>query len=1753
MKMKKLAAALLALTVVACSMSPAAPIRTVRTVTASAADENEDDVIIVEGLKFKNNQTGYYSGYTLIGSVDEIKGDLVVPNTVNGEPLKNVQPEAFKGCTGITSVTFGSNMWMIGTSSFEGCTALKSVNIGADRAYAERGAFKDCTALEDIKFSGKSISLRPSAFEGCTALKTLNITSGLHDMEAGAFKGCTGIETVNWTGEWYEDTMKPAIPYKELDGSKWAEANPYVVDEKGILLYCNVDADKLVLPESVKTIGSHVFYGAQELKSFTIPAHVTKIGDSAFQTSGLTSAVIPETVTEMGRNAFYLCSDLTSVTLPDNIKYIPSGAFSSCTSLTDIKFPDNAELELSTWTFDDCTSLKSLTFGKIKEIGGNAFCGCTALEEVNFTENVPSIGGGAFTETPYGDKTPFIIKDGVLAACFAEGDIVVPDGVTEIGENAFYNMRITSVKLPDGIKKIGDNAFNACYNLKSINLPDSITEMGWAALRGCDELTEIKLPSGLKEISSSLCEGCTGITSITIPNGVTRIMRNAFKDCTNLAEISIPKGCTIIEQDAFKNTALRGDDPLLVINGNICDIGEIEGELVIPEGITGIENGAFRGQTKMTSLKLPKSINTIKSNAFEGCTGLESVEIAGTLTYDGWDNYGIFADCTSLKSVTFDKGTLTIPAEMFNGCTSLETVSLPKGLKKISRQAFAGCSSLSSIELPDGISMEESAFEDCTGLKSIEFPDNISSIGSSTFKNCTSLESVKLPSDLTSIGEDTFSGCTSLKSIVLPDNVSSIYDNAFSGCTKLEDVTLPLNVWLISSTAFSGTPYGEKKGAIISGDTLLTITNANGDVVIPDGVKKIGNYAFKRNTEITSVKIPEGVEVIGASAFEGCKALEKAELPSTLNTIRRYAFSGAAGLKSIEIPEGVTEINDGTFYGCSSMTDIKLNKGLKNIKNMSFNGCSSLKSLTLPDGLETIDHYVFNECENLADITIPDSVKSIGSSTFVGTAFLQNKKDASDGMVIIGTTLVDGKKCSGDIVIPEGVVTIDYQAFEKAPITSVKFPSTLKEIDARAFSQCNQLTSVEIPEGVEDIGGAFSNCTALTSVSLPAGVDFLNAFSKCTALTTVKLADGTKEISSGAFNGCTSLKQIDIPDSVEIIEDMAFGGWGEAEYGCALTSVKLPDSIKVVGEYAFGKCTELETVEMPEGFSGFGSNSFYGTKWQDSLTTIDGFKISNGVLIGSEMTEGDIVIPDGVKKIGDSVFEECSGIKSVTLPAGLEKIGNKAFYKSGVTSINIPDTVTEIGDSAFYSCKDLAAAELPESVERIGRRAFASCISLEKITFPSTLKDFGGNAFEDSKWLDEQRKTDPVVIVNGIVIDGRTATGDLVIPEGPDTIGESAFELAKVRTVVVPKSVKQILSLAFYGCSNMQKITILNTDCDIDKGAATITNGYSISTDYDGEIQIGDGSGGTTASTSDNDGGTGQSTETTAVSTTDDGGNKSTTAVSTTDDGGNKSTTAVTTTDDGGNKSTTAASTTDDGGGSTTTADTNDGKFVKIHASGTVADGFYFNHDTNKFSTDHADGITKLTGENAKGEMVDLTIDKSLYTFSDVVKGKDNPQDVYRAEQTNFTYSVNVFYDGVQVYGEDGEPLRFNAYIGVKGDANLDNKVDSIDATTVLIYYARMSTGADPKSTRFSPESSKIADSDPKLDELAAMLADVDKDVLDENNWCAAKESRKVDSTDGSFILVFYSTASTTSIEEFSAKDTWDRILHKKSNSTADV
>ncbi len=303
----------------------------------------------------------------------------------------------------------------------------------------------------------------------------------------------------------------------------------------------------------------------------------------------------------------------------------------------------------------------------------------------------------------------------------------------------------------------------------------------------------------------------------------------------------------------------------------------------------------------------------------------------------------------------------------------------------------------------------------------------------------TSLTSVKLPLTLKTIGRSAFEGCRNLTSITIPDSVTLIEVDAFKDCTGLTGVYIT-NVakWCeIEFHIHSPLEYAHNlylNGKLVTDLVIPDSVTAIGDyafsgctsltsVTIPDSVTEIGSGAFYNCSGLTSVTIPDGVTTIESYAFYNCTSLTSVTIPDSVTEIGSFAFSGCSSLTSITIGNNVTEIGQNTFTSCSNLTSVTIGNSVKSIGSQAFMSCRNLISITIPDNVTTIEDYAFNYCSSLTSVTIGSSVTFIGDRAFYKCSSLANIYCKAIVPPSIKNNTFNGVSATATLYVPKGSKT----------------------------------------------------------------------------------------------------------------------------------------------------------------------------------------------------------------------------------------------------------------------------------------------------------------------------------------------------------------------------------------------------------------------------------------------------------------------------------------------------------------------------------------------------------------------------------------------------------------------------------------------------------------------------------------------------------------------------------------------------------
>ena len=397
---------------------------------------------------------------------------------------------------------------------------------------------------------------------------------------------------------------------------------------------------------------------------------------------------------------------------------------------------------------------------------------------------------------------------------------------------------------------------------------------------------------------------CTGVTGLILPDTVEYIDVNAFEGCEKLTRVRWSAGLRKINTGAFDRTGLE--------------------TLVLPEGVTFLGANAF-GHAKLKSVSLPSTVAKMTAtneksdaNPFAFCENLEEIYVA-----EGNKVYKSDGNCVMRR----EDNTLVV------GCKASK---IPSYTEHIGRFAFQGAA-LESVALPEGVtSIEDYAFAHNDRLKEITLPQSLTSIGKYAFLWCAALESIALPDGVTSVGDKAFSTCISLKELALGAELLNAGCGLTEFCVALEKITVSENNEFFSD-----------EGNCLTRKADSTVIAGCASSKIPAGTEQIGEYAFCGQTQLGAIDFPDGLKKIGNYAFS-CTGLKELKLPRGLQRIGAYAFANCIELEYVQIPDSVTYVGSCAFV--CEQTDGYFNRQI----------ASTVLTAVVPD---SVTNFVVNSFE----------------------------------------------------------------------------------------------------------------------------------------------------------------------------------------------------------------------------------------------------------------------------------------------------------------------------------------------------------------------------------------------------------------------------------------------------------------------------------------------------------------------------------------------------------------------------------------------------------------------------------------------------------------------------------------------------------------------------------------------------------------------------------------------------------------------
>jgi len=1149
--------------------------------------------------------------------------------------------------------------------------------------------------------------------------------------------------------------------------------------------------------------------------------------------SSIISADIPETidgvtVRAIGDGAFWDCSKMTNISLPNTLKTIGKEAFRRCSQLTAIDFPASLTT-IGEGAFRECANLIKITIpASVTQIGDQAFYDCRFLNSVSVNEN----------NNTYSSVDGVLMNKGKTRIIYCPTRLIVVDNRYEI---------------PAGVKEIAAYAFYEVTSIANITVPQSVTTIdttsfGSSAIEVEEENQYYSSIDGAlfnKEQTTLLHYPKMRQGSYAVPAGVVKIAEDAFYG-SMLSSVTLSESVQVIEKSAFSHARLRN--------------------ISLPESLKRIDDSAFFSCQNLQEVTIPENVETVGDYAFDWCSYLSVVYFQGDVPTLGEFAFG--------NSNTKKKETVLLFKDWKNGWTGTSydgyQISPYESRFKtdggyIYYNVFDGMiincdSAVSNIVIPATINGTE-----------------IAGIAANAFSKCTQATQITIPEGLTDISIRAFSG-SSIKTVIYQGTVvqwleghseiNYVFDTVSIQCS---DKLIPANLAYIGLCS-DGIMWH------ISKDRILTI---DGTGAIEDFASNTAPWNNLRSF-VKEIVISQGITRIGSYSFQNLKA-EKVSIPGSCTSIGDYAFKDCSLLQTVVIPDGVKAIGKEAFCGCKALSEITIPTSVDTLGYRVFNGSAEDTSVYYAGTTEQWNAMVENRMPSYFDKGVQlycDGSKLPENTIYMGTAGENVEWYLSvDGTLTItgigpmisdyeikvdidnagfddwyydtGCPWKDYDSLIVKVIIEEGITSVSRNAFlQHEMLESVLIPSTVTEIEEAAFNGCVKLQRVTIENGVNSIGAsAFAGCSSLETVTVPGSVSSLGryVFDNCTSLTAVTFEDGClTQLASYTFAGCESLQTVKLPDSMV---DLGYGTF----VGCtSLRELHIPKGVKV--------CT-WENISTNAGIK-----SFYVDSSNPYLSCVEGVlfdkDITTLLLYPKEKTAEAYYMPETVTTIAEEAFLGNTYLKTVTIPADINEIGDRAFldcinltgiyfagqrpyygkntfkkYVEGSTTNyeNLPNLVIYYREEAYYEGwnsnpfseykKDTWEFEVIEYqvtggsiyFETISGKIIDADTSVTAAVIPSqidgwTVSSIGECAFQYCENLTGITLPDSITSIGENAFCACFSLKSIVIPEGVAEIPMWAFSYCrKLATITIPRSVKAVQYAAFMECESLNHILYAGT------------------------------------------------------------------------------------------------------------------------------------------------------------------------------------------------------------------------------------------------------------------------------------------------------------------------------------------------------
>jgi len=1167
----------------------------------------------------------------ILNAVNVIAGKLEVPPLIYriaSDILKMMELDGsclLRFLVNLKRVEIPEGIESVAKSCFFEKRGIQSVCFPKSLKEIESRAFRNCINLEKVSFQGENIQIQEDAFQNCTSLKTVRTCEGREYV----FSGIIGLAEAA-----VPDIVQ--IIQKQVLGS-------FRISGTVLLKYLGAEA-RVAVPEGITKIAASAFAGNEAVDRVILPNSLREIGEEAFKDCVLLQTVsFPEELQKIGAGAFENCVKLIRVAFSSKIKQIEKKSFRHCRTLREVNFSEGLQ-EIGESAFYGCTALKNVQFPKsLTVIGEMAFYRCGGLKQIQLPGEIEQVGSLAFAKSGVQKASIAASKagfgTGVFSECIRLKTLVL--NVCHIPDKLAYRCTaLQQVILPKSIVSAGRHILEKTPYLEEWREKERIGKAGEEREKdifwdGRDLKGQVWISEDVKIVAGAAFYGNTEVTEIHLPDHVCWIGAAAFKGCTNLQKVFWPSGIKSIEPEVFSGC---GSLRQIMISEKKQE--EMSNRKMFNQKVMAwqfIGERAFYHCKSLERLCLSEA-KSIGKEALAGCSALLRCEVSQKLWAGerAFENTKFGEDRNDGLCIV---GNLVVSAGKCEG-----RVCIPEYVTGIAPYAFAGNRRITELVLPEGfLRIGEGAFFGCCGLARIKFPKGLQKIEARAFEKCISLETIN--TDAAEAGRAAFAFCTKLLHAELP-NIDTLSDSLFEGCGLLAGCVCG-KALKAGRKSFCGCKNLEKfdfssleeirEYAFEGCDSLHR--------VIVQGGACLENYAFKDCGRFRELWILDKTGQasspvsLGEYALFGCTALREVRYQNKL-----WEFSCYQDIFSESIPEFVRFI----FHSALSCFEVEQDT------LCAYHGTGRI--VKIPQGIQRIEAEVFRDITMLSEVEIPESVEYIGARAFHGTAWMARRQQESP-LVIVNHMLLDGSKCTGDVIIPAEIRLVCGWAFANGiGIERICFSAEIK-IGQYAFRNCIFLKELILPDHSHiAFTGIGQREKELPEIAKQAVMDSLNCF---------------KTDNEGVLFECTgNISRLLLPYGITAVGERAF------QDGNLLTEIIFSDTVRKIEKSAFSGCKWLRKVQRAQNVESIGKMAFSGCQRLQSVE-----------------------LSQKLRQIGEKAFENCTSLNEILIPEGIEEIPERAFYR----------------------CHSLKSVQLPSTLKRIGREAFAFCTELEKVLLPEDI------------------------------------------------------------------------------------------------------------------------------------------------------------------------------------------------------------------------------------------------------------------------------------------------------------------------------------------------------------------------------------------------------------------------------------------------